>query len=241
MLSRDASIYIDSRMKHASVSTGQTSGTVLNICWSPHAVHFRALYELALGGGDARASRGPIPAKWTQDNSTHASFPSHRRCATRPHRPRRVPGTRGRTPLGIAARGRGCGAELVVFPELALTTFFPRWYPELTARSTRTSRPRCRARLRARCSKPRPNLAWPSISATPRRDRLVGTLAAHVHRMSAGEPRLARLGRARNAVGDVDHDIPDDKDAHSTLRTSEPRHDRAASPRCPPPGLLPLS
>jgi transcriptional regulator with XRE-family HTH domain len=46
------SLYIDSRMKHASLSTGRQSATVLNICWSPHAGHFRMLYELALSGAD---------------------------------------------------------------------------------------------------------------------------------------------------------------------------------------------
>lgn len=45
-------IYIDSRMKHASLSTGRTSATVLNICCSPNAGHFRTLYELALSAAD---------------------------------------------------------------------------------------------------------------------------------------------------------------------------------------------
>ena len=50
------SIYIDSRMRHASLSTGPRSATVLNICWSPQAGHFRSLYELALSAAalDAR-------------------------------------------------------------------------------------------------------------------------------------------------------------------------------------------
>ena len=164
--------------------------------------------------------------------------------------------------LALLREAEGCGAELVVFPELALTTFFPRWYLELQAEidayfetemPSPTTRPLFEAaaelgvafylgyaaprRLVATHRRHEPNLG----AGTPRRDRLVETLAAHVHRMSAGEQRLARLGRARNAVGDVDNDIPDDKDAHSTLRTSEPRHDRAASPRCPTPGLLPSS
>ena len=46
------SIYIDSRMKHASLSTGRRAATVLNVCWSPSAGHFRTLYELALSGAD---------------------------------------------------------------------------------------------------------------------------------------------------------------------------------------------
>jgi N-carbamoyl-D-amino-acid hydrolase len=32
--------------------------------------------------------------------------------------------------LELLHEARGCGAELVVFPELALTTFFPRWFSE---------------------------------------------------------------------------------------------------------------
>lgn len=54
-------IYIDSRMKHASLSTGRTSATVLNICCSPNAGHFRTLYELALGGVDSARSEVPRP------------------------------------------------------------------------------------------------------------------------------------------------------------------------------------
>lgn len=49
-------IYIDSRMKHGSLSTGRTSATVLNICCSPNAGHFRTLYELALSGADRARS-----------------------------------------------------------------------------------------------------------------------------------------------------------------------------------------
>lgn len=54
-------IYIDSRMKHASLSTGRTSATVLNICCSPSAGHFRTLYELALSGADRARSEAPKP------------------------------------------------------------------------------------------------------------------------------------------------------------------------------------
>ena len=56
---------------------------------------------------------------------------------------------------------------------------------------------------------------------------------------SAGEQRLARPGQAPDAVRDVDDGVTDDEDAHPTLRTSEPRHDRAASPRCPRPASCP--
>ena len=76
-------------------------------------------------------------------------------------------------------------------------------------------------------------------AGTPRRDRVVESLAAHVHRTTAGKQRLARPGQAPDAVRDVDDCVTDDEDAHLTLRTSEPRHGRAASPRCAPPGLLP--
>jgi transcriptional regulator with XRE-family HTH domain len=52
LLAPGDSIYIDSRMKHASLSTGRRAATVLNVCWSPSAGHFRTLYELALSGAD---------------------------------------------------------------------------------------------------------------------------------------------------------------------------------------------
>ncbi len=35
--------------------------------------------------------------------------------------------------MALLREAKGRGAELVVFPELALTTFFPRWYLELQA------------------------------------------------------------------------------------------------------------
>lgn len=58
VLATGDSIYIDSRMRHASLSTGRHSAIVLNICWSPSAGHFRTLYELALSG--AERGRQPI-------------------------------------------------------------------------------------------------------------------------------------------------------------------------------------
>jgi transcriptional regulator with XRE-family HTH domain len=59
------SLYIDSRMKHASLTTGRTSATVLNICCSPQDGHFRTLYELALNevaptAEPAAAGDGPV-------------------------------------------------------------------------------------------------------------------------------------------------------------------------------------
>ena len=60
------------------------------------------------------------------------------------------------------------GAKFVVFPELALTTFFPRWWMDDQARSMRaTSRRACRRRTRSRCSTKRRSSASASTSATP--------------------------------------------------------------------------
>jgi transcriptional regulator with XRE-family HTH domain len=67
LLQQGDSMYIDSRMKHASLTAGRTSATVLNICWSPNAGHFRTLYELAMNDavpGDAAAdgrAEAPMP------------------------------------------------------------------------------------------------------------------------------------------------------------------------------------
>ncbi|MFO1037591.1 MAG: XRE family transcriptional regulator [Geminicoccaceae bacterium] len=41
------SMYIDSTMKHAFLTTGGSSATMLNVCWSPTAGHFRTLFSLA--------------------------------------------------------------------------------------------------------------------------------------------------------------------------------------------------
>lgn len=46
-LRRGDGAYIDSTMRHASVSTGAADAVVLNICCSPQAGHFRTLVELA--------------------------------------------------------------------------------------------------------------------------------------------------------------------------------------------------
>ncbi len=59
------------------------------------------------------------------------------------------------------------GSDIVVFPELALTTFFPRWWMDDQARTRRLSNAKCRARRRGRCSKPPNRSASASISATP--------------------------------------------------------------------------
>ena len=71
MLRAGNSMYIDSRMKHASLATGGHSATMLNICWSPKAGHFRTLYELAMtaatgrppepGAGELQPSSMPSP------------------------------------------------------------------------------------------------------------------------------------------------------------------------------------
>ncbi len=59
------------------------------------------------------------------------------------------------------------GVELVVFPELALTTFFPRHYHADIAEADSGSRPRCRRTKPRRCSPRRANTASASTSDTP--------------------------------------------------------------------------
>lgn len=57
------SIYIDSRMRHGSVSTGKRDAKVLNICYSPGAGHFRTLVELAATQGEAPVAAGAGPVE----------------------------------------------------------------------------------------------------------------------------------------------------------------------------------
>ena len=59
------------------------------------------------------------------------------------------------------------GCDLVVFPELALTTFFPRWFSADQAWVDGGSSGRCRGRRRRPCSTRRRSCRWASISATP--------------------------------------------------------------------------
>ena len=85
------------------------------------------------------------------------------------------PVQRGRDPQGgrraaarAAAPGRDDGCELVVFPELALTTFFPRWFFEDRARDRRLVRARdALARHPAAVRRGRPVSASASAWATP--------------------------------------------------------------------------
>jgi predicted amidohydrolase len=66
----------------------------------------------------------------------------------------------------LMERAHRRGVELVVFPELALTTFFPRHYHE----NMRTIglRPRCRRTKRRRCSRQPGNTASGSTWDMPR-------------------------------------------------------------------------
>ena len=57
-------MYIDSTMRHAFLTTGKQSATMLNVCWSENAGHFRTLFELAQSaarrGGAGRCERRPL-------------------------------------------------------------------------------------------------------------------------------------------------------------------------------------
>ena len=79
----------------------------------------------------------------------------------------RVPtSSSGSSSCCATAHGHGC--ELVVFPELALTTFFPRWFVDDIRPSTTTSRPfDAGRRTPSRCSTRRSASASASASATP--------------------------------------------------------------------------
>ena len=67
------------------------------------------------------------------------------------------------------AKERGC--HLVVFPELALTTFFPAITTMTSAVWTITSKPKCRVRNCGRCSMPPRPPTSPSTSGTLRKPR----------------------------------------------------------------------
>ena len=69
--------------------------------------------------------------------------------------------------LELMREAKARGGDIVVFPELALTTFFPRWWIDDQARSTAFSSAKCRARRPGRCSKPRSRSASVFISVTP--------------------------------------------------------------------------
>jgi predicted amidohydrolase len=59
------------------------------------------------------------------------------------------------------------GSDIVVFPELALTTFFPRWWMEDEAETDSLSNTKWRVRQLGRCSKPRNYAGSVSISVMP--------------------------------------------------------------------------
>ena len=54
--------------------------------------------------------------------------------------------------IALMDEAKAKGADLIVYPELALTTFFPRWYMEDQAEVDTGSSARCRTRRRSRCS-----------------------------------------------------------------------------------------
>ena len=74
---------------------------------------------------------------------------------------------RGRSTGRAAAQAAAGGAELVVFPELALTTFFPGGGSTTRPSSTRSTRRRCRDRRRSRCSTRPARSGSGSRSASP--------------------------------------------------------------------------
>ena len=77
----------------------------------------------------------------------------------------------------LMERAHRRGAEVVVFPELALTTFFPRWYHEDLREADHWYE----------TAMPSGNSASPSISATPSARR----------RDAASTPRSSSIPRAR--------------------------------------------
>ncbi|GIT53023.1 MAG: hypothetical protein Ct9H300mP16_01830 [Pseudomonadota bacterium] len=64
-----------------------------------------------------------------------------------------------------SANDKGC--DLIVFTELSLTTFFPRWYMEDQDEVTSGSRPRCQGLTPRRCSTPPDSIKWPFTWAMP--------------------------------------------------------------------------
>src|ERR1700735_4530854 len=70
--------------------------------------------------------------------------------------------------LELMHEAKARGSDIVVFPELALTTFFPRWWMDDEAElDSFFEREKCRAQRRGRCSKPQNRSASASISVTP--------------------------------------------------------------------------
>jgi predicted amidohydrolase len=62
--------------------------------------------------------------------------------------------------LALDGRGQGAGADLIVYPELALTTFFPRWYMEDQAEVDTWFEHEMPNARRCRCSRARRSIRW---------------------------------------------------------------------------------
>ena len=69
--------------------------------------------------------------------------------------------------LALMDEAKAKGADLIVYPELALTTFFPRWWMEDEAETDSFSNTKWRVRQLGRCSKPRNYSRSVSISVMP--------------------------------------------------------------------------
>jgi hypothetical protein len=69
--------------------------------------------------------------------------------------------------LELMRDAKARGSDIVVFPELALTTFFPRWWMEDEAETDSFSNTKWRVRQLGHCSKPRNYSGSVSISVMP--------------------------------------------------------------------------
>jgi predicted amidohydrolase len=64
--------------------------------------------------------------------------------------------------IALMAEAKSKGADLIVYPELALTTFFPRWYHEDRSEADIWFEREC-----GRCSSTQPDARWRCASAMP--------------------------------------------------------------------------
>ena len=108
--------------------------------------------------GDRPLRPAPAPRHLSRGRLSHVPYPAHRRRPDGAQPARRRPRAASwRRMLALLEQcGGGRGAQLVVFPELAFTTFFPRWpmdrdSPELDSPA---SRRRCRTRKGAAAVRP---------------------------------------------------------------------------------------
>ncbi len=62
--------------------------------------------------------------------------------------------------IDLMDEAKGQGVDLIVYPELALTTFFPRWHYETAPRRTSGSSARCRTPRPDPCSSAPASTAW---------------------------------------------------------------------------------